>query len=142
MVNHVICEYETKYANDLQQIYLEARQQTFQWLDTSAYQLNDFDQATQDEVIRVALVGEKPVGFISWYVPDNFIHNLFIDQALRNQGIGKALLNHCLTELGRPARLKCLQQNKNALGFYQSQGWQIEEDGGSDDGRYYLMRKD
>jgi GNAT superfamily N-acetyltransferase len=139
MTPYVIHEYNSSYDDDLRRIYLESRQQTFHWLDTSAYQLNDFDQATQDEAIRVALVEEKPVGFISWYEPDYFIHNLFINQAYTKQGIGKALLNCCLAEIGRPARLKCLQQNLNALKFYQSQGWRIEAEGDSEDGPYYLM---
>jgi ribosomal protein S18 acetylase RimI-like enzyme len=142
MIQYTIVEYTNAYADDLRRIYLESRQKTFYWLDTSAYRLNDFDQATQDEMIRVALVNNRAVGFVSWYVPANFIHNLFIDSVYTNQGIGKALLNHCLAELGRPARLKCLQQNVNALAFYQSQGWQIEKEGESADGPYYLMRLD
>ncbi|RIV27762.1 N-acetyltransferase [Fibrisoma montanum] len=137
-----ICKYDSIYAKELRRIYLESRQQTFHWFDTSAYELDDFDQATQNEVIRVALVAGKSVGFISWYEPENFIHNLFIDKNYRNQGIGKALLNHCLAELGRPSRLKCLQENVKALGFYQSQGWQIEAEGKSDNGLYYWMRID
>lgn len=137
-----ICDYDSAYADDLRQVYLASRRETFHWLDTAAYQPNDFDQATQDEVIRVALVQGKAVGFISWYAPDNFIHNLFVDKEHTRQGIGKALLLDCLAELSRPVRLKSLQQNVNALSFYQSQGWRIEAEGESADGPYYLMRKD
>ncbi|GAB3031296.1 GNAT family N-acetyltransferase [Spirosoma pulveris] len=142
MTPYAIYTYNTSYADDLRRIYLESRQRTFHWLDTSAYELNDFDQSTQDEEIQVALVAGKPVGFISWYAPANFIHNLFIDQAYTKQGIGKALLTTCLAELSYPARLKCLQQNVIALAFYQSLGWLIEGQDDSVDGSYYLMRKD
>src|SRR5207237_700136 len=71
--------------------------------------------------------------------PDNFIHNVYVDPSFLQQGIGKALLDRCLVEIGRPATLKCLQKNTNALSFYQTQGWTIKDEGPSDDGPYYLM---
>lgn len=141
-MNVEIHVFEPKFADDLRLLYLDSRRQAFHWLATDAYKLSDFDQATQDEEIRVALYQGKPVGFIAWYVPDNFIHHLFLAWNYQKKGIGKALLLACLAELEGPCRLKCFQQNDRALGFYHSQGWQFEAEGHSADGPYYLLRLD
>lgn len=130
------------YRSDLQTLYLQSRIYVFTWLDTSGYSLSDFDSATLDETILVAVTNERPVGFISWWVPDNFIHNVYVDPSFLQQGIGKALLDRCLIEIGRPATLKCLQKNTNALSFYERQSWTIKNEGLSDDGPYYLMEYD
>ncbi|PKK38433.1 hypothetical protein BWI96_01270 [Siphonobacter sp. SORGH_AS_0500] len=134
-----VCAFANEHTDDLRQIYLKSRQQTFTWLDTANYALDDFDQATVDEVILVAVCEGQSIGFISWYAPANFVHHLFIDSAYTNRGIGKELLSHCLARMGRPAQLKCLEQNVNALAFYQSQGWQIQEQGESEEGSYFLL---
>ena len=130
------------YRSDLQTLYLQSRIYVFTWLDTSGYSLSDFDSATLDETILVAVTNERPVGFISWWAPANFIHNVYVDPSFLQQGIGKALLHRCLVEIGRPATLKCLQKNTNALFFYERQGWTIRNEGLSDDGPYYLMEYD
>lgn len=125
--------------NELRRIYLEVRTVAFSWMNSSAFTTKDFDAATQDEPVLVASLNNKPIGFISWWPPDTFIHNLYLDPRFVGLGIGKALLNECLSKIGRPATLKCLQQNVNALRFYQSQGWSIQAEGVSDEGPYYLM---
>ncbi|WP_338874336.1 GNAT family N-acetyltransferase [Spirosoma sp. SC4-14] len=130
---------QPEYLMSLRQLYLDARQHTFNWQDISKFRLDDFDTATKDEEILVAVSGNTPIGFVSWWEPDNFIHNLYVDAGYYRQGIGKSLLEHCLTKIGRPAALKCLQQNTPALLFYQSQGWRVHSAGQSDDGNYFLM---
>ncbi len=67
-----------KYRNALRSIYLESRKSTFTWLETSTYQLLDFDQDTEAERIHVALEGDDVLGFISVWEPDNFIHHLYV----------------------------------------------------------------
>ncbi|QHV98213.1 GNAT family N-acetyltransferase [Spirosoma endbachense] len=134
-----ICGMHTDYLADLRQLYLNSRTQTFTWLDASTAKLDDFDKATQDEVVLVAISDERPIGFVSWWPPDNFIHNLYVDPHFFRQGIGRALLAGCLEKLERPATLKCLQQNTNAISFYQTQGWVIKEEGTSDEGAYFLL---
>lgn len=123
----------------LQQIYLDARTIAFTWESSALYKLEDFDQATEDEVIWVATVGNRPIGYISWWSPENFIHHLFVDPHFTHRGAGKALLQRCLSRMGRPASLKCLQCNVQAIAFYQSQGWQITAAGRSTEGMYYTM---
>jgi ribosomal protein S18 acetylase RimI-like enzyme len=123
--------------NALSKIYLETRQQTFPWMQT--FQQDDFTKDTEGELILVAEKDSTPVGFISIWMQDNFIHNLFIDSKYQNLGIGKKLLTYGLSQTGRPSRLKCVIQNKNAVRFYQSNGWKIESQGDDVMGPYYLF---
>lgn len=112
-----------QYISDLRRIYQQARQVAFPCTDPATLGLLDFDQATQDERVLVATSQQTPIGFIAWWPPDNFIHSLFIDPLFMGKGVGKSLLQACLQEVGRPATLKCKSANRNALGFYYSQGW-------------------
>ncbi|UOQ74229.1 GNAT family N-acetyltransferase [Hymenobacter cellulosilyticus] len=136
----IITEYAPHHTEPLRQLYLAARQQAFTWLDSAQFALADFDTVTQGETILVALLQDQPVGFIAWWPPDNFIHFLFVAPAQAGSGVGKALLQACLAQIGRPATLKCLQQNSSALGFYQHLGWTIQDVGTSSEGPYYLLR--
>lgn len=141
-MNWQIEKMQIEYREDLKRLYLASRLHAFTWLNASRFSLDDFDSATLGETVLVAVAGEKPVGFISWWEPDNFVHNVYVDSRFLHQGIGKALLNQCLAEIGRPATLKCLQQNTEALSFYLAQGWCIKNEGPSSDGPYYLMTYD
>lgn len=123
----------------LAEIYLESRKETFHWMPENSFHLSDFDQDTLDEEIHVALDGDIPVGFISVWQPDNFIHHLYIDSKYQNQGIGKKLLNHALAKMERPAGLKCVVQNKRAVEFYKSQGWEVKETAEDEMGPYYYF---
>lgn len=137
-----ISEYSPEHTEQLRHIYRESRKLAFPWVDSQSLKLEDFDSAIQEEEVLVALKDQVPIGFIAWWLPDNFIHSLFIDPDFVGLGIGKSLLEVCLERTGRPATLKCLQANKNALQFYASQGWEIISDGESPDGDFYLLGVD
>jgi len=124
----------------LQEIYQASRQHAFHWLTPSSFQLADFDKDTEGEKILVAEDDGYLAGFISIWMPDNFIHHLFVYPDFMGKGIGKALLNSCIAMLDGPASLKCLTRNGKALNFYKTQGWIIEEESSDDAGGYYLMR--
>ncbi|WP_299489384.1 GNAT family N-acetyltransferase [Acaryochloris sp. IP29b_bin.137] len=126
----------------LREIYLASRTVAFTWEYPQHYQLEDFDQATEDEVIWVATVGDRPMGYISWWPPQNFIHHLFVNPHFIRRGMGSALLQSGLAHIGRPASLKCVQRNSAAIAFYVSQGWRIDSTGQSPEGPYYLMMFD
>lgn len=125
----------------LRDIFLRSRIAAFHWLDTSAYTLNDFDEATLGEKIWVAENENVTVGFISAWLPDNFIHHLFVHPGFVNKGFGKGLLNACLAHLARPVTLKCLERNQKAITFYQLQGWEIESKDVDVTGAYFLLKK-
>ncbi|WP_184544925.1 GNAT family N-acetyltransferase [Mucilaginibacter sp. FT3.2] len=134
-----IREFKEDDSHVLRDIYLISRTQTFTWFDTSEYKVDDFDKDTQGEHILVADYDGAVIGFISCWLPDNFIHHLFVHPAYVQQGVGKVLLNAAIATLHRPVTLKCLIHNENAVAFYRSQGWQIVERGQGKSGDYYLM---
>jgi len=123
----------------LQKLYLEVRVSTFNWLDTSKFNLCDFDSSTLDENIWVAIYKNKIVGFVSVYQPDNFIHNLYVDDSMKNKGIGTLLLEEVLKNTTRPVSLKCISKNTKALSFYLAKGWKTVFEDEDKHGKYCLM---
>ena len=113
-----IAAYSPQYLPALRALYMASRTSTFTWLDRSGYQLTDFDAHVTDDTIYVAVTGDRVLGFIAVYEPDNFIHHLFIADDAQGMGVGTKLLA-MLTEFnGRPQILKCLVKNEKAMQFY------------------------
>lgn len=131
---------ETKDAEALAALYLETRLHYFHWLNADSLSKGDFSRDTSGERIWVAELNDVLVGFISAWESENYIHNLFVDVKFSRRGIGSALLNTCLENIGRPARLKCVAENFSALDFYHAQGWQTIAEGVGSDGEYQLMQ--
>lgn len=120
-------------------IYCQSRRQSFHWQPVESIALGDFTRDTEGESVWVACVHEWPVGFISVWMPDHFIHHLFVLPDHFRQGVGSALLAHVLPVIGRPAALKCVTANTVARDFYLAQGWRIESQAVGPDGPYLLM---
>ena len=138
-VDIVITELEINDLTALRELYLKVRQATFTWLDTSHYQLSSFDTDTKGEYILVAHIEDKVAGFISAYLPDNFIHHLYIAHTLQNQGIGTFLLKTMIEKIGRPVTLKCLQENKTGIAFYERNGFINKEMGMALEGAFIVF---
>jgi len=118
-----IVAYSAQYLPALRTLYMASRTSTFTWLDSSGYQLTDFDAHITDDTIYVAVTGDKVLGFIAVYEPENFIHHLFIADDVQGMGVGSKLLA-MLTELnGRPQLLKCMVKNEKAMQFYFLKGF-------------------
>lgn len=129
-------------ANDLpalRELYQKVRQATFTWFDTSHYQLSAFDADTEEEYTLVAYIDDVVVGFVSAYLPDNFIHHLYVDSNYQKHGIGTELLKAILEKLKRPVGLKCLENNKSAVAFYERHGFEPIKKGISVEGVYILF---
>jgi len=123
----------------LRDIYLASRLQAFPWVSRAEFSLEDFDADIEGENLFVATVNTLPVGFISLYEPDNFIHHLYVDPDSTGRGVGSALLNASIQRLGYPIRLKCLVENQRAVQFYQQRGWQVKGEGDDTHGPFYEM---
>jgi ribosomal protein S18 acetylase RimI-like enzyme len=80
------------------------------------------------------------VGFVAIYVPESFIHHLYVEPRLRNRGIGSALLRHAVTAAGGSATLKCQLGNQAGLGFYRHLGWTEVVAGTNEFGAWVALR--
>lgn len=112
----------------LRTLFLEARRATFVWQREDERAIDDYDRATEGELVLVATIDAIVVGFVSCWLPENFVHNLFVAPDRLRQGIGTALASAALSRLGRPAWLKCDRRNENAVAFYRASGWEVYEE--------------
>ena len=125
----------------LEAIYRECRAEAT-WLPPAAREGSDFARDTAGETLFVAVgSNDNPVGFVSIWLPDRFIHHLYVRSKLRDRGIGKALLACLSAQLPMPWRLKCLTANDAALAFYASQGWTNVSSDVGEEGPYFVLEK-
>ncbi|TCZ68608.1 N-acetyltransferase, partial [Paenibacillus albiflavus] len=108
---------------ELRKLYLKSRHNTFVWDNIIEMTLEDFDKHTEDEFIIVAEEAGILMGFTSLYLPDNFIHNLFVHPDCSGKGVGSRLLQAADVKMNKPMLLKCVSKNHKALTFYERNGW-------------------
>lgn len=123
----------------LRTIFLHARREAWPWLDSTQWQLEDFDAVTLGERIWVAEQDGRRLGFAAVLDNDNFLHSLFVDPQCQGTGVGSALLKEVQRRFTGTGALKCLEKNTSALAFYQRHGWKIDAKGDGPDGAYYLL---
>src|SRR4051794_10694155 len=101
-------------ASDLEQLkvlFLEVRRSTFTWRNIDEFLLSDFERQTRGEEVIVAERDNRIMGFISLWLPDNFIHHLYILADFQGRGIGSLLLEESITVMSGVPQLKCLVAN-------------------------------
>lgn len=123
----------------LRKIYERVRKESFFWMDSREIRPEDFDRDTEGEEIWAAWQGEEAAGFISLWVPERFIHHLFVSRTFQGQGIGTGLIRKAAEIYGLPLSLKCVCDNRRALDFYCSRGWRITERGKSGEETWYRL---
>jgi GNAT superfamily N-acetyltransferase len=124
----------------LKLIYFEVRQTNFTWLSQESFNISSFDSDTEGESILVAKVDNEIVGFTSVWLPENFLHHLYVSNPFQGKGIGTLLLNSVIEMASSDITLKCLKKNKLGIKFYLKQGWESVSEGESNEGRYVLFR--
>ncbi|MDP7980205.1 GNAT family N-acetyltransferase [Bacillus sp. WLY-B-L8] len=123
----------------LRLIYLESRRKNFHWADIEEMTLEDFDKDTVEEYIILVEENNHILGFVSLYLPENFIHNLFVHPDYSGKGVGGELLNASIEKMNKPLRLKCVSENEKAMKFYETKGWKkVVEEGGPGE-KYWVM---
>lgn len=123
----------------LRRIYRDTRRAHFHWLDPDSLRLEDFDKASEGELVLTARVEDTIAGFVSLWEPDRFVHSLFVLPDYQHLGVGKALLAASEQALGLPLTLKCMQANDKALAFYRSQGWVVVQQVDGEEPHYVLQ---
>lgn len=124
----------------LRQIYLESRRKSFEWVtNKSEMTLADFDRETVGEYIILAEEAAQIMGYISLYLPDHFIHHLFVHPDFTGKGAGSRLLHAAIEKMNKPLKLKCVSQNRKAMKFYEANGWRKVIEEGSPEERYWVM---
>ena len=123
----------------LRKIYERVRKESFFWMDSREIRPEDFDRDTEGEEIWAAWQGEEAAGFISLWVPERFIHHLFVSRTFQGQGIGTGLIRKAAEIYGLPLSLKCVCDNRRSLDFYRSRGWRITERGKSGEETWYRL---
>ena len=122
-------------------IFLDARRKAFPWQPADRFGLDDYYDCVEDELVIVAEVDGEVVGFVSIDQPERFIHNLFIDPAWQQRGIGTVLLREALAELRGTAQLTCAARNAAARAFYEHNGWVPVPGAGNHQEAHVLYRK-
>lgn len=113
------------------------------WFPKAALAQIDFERDTLEELVLFAADEEgKPLGFIGVWEPESFIHHLYVAEAQRGRGVGRALLAALVGKVPYPWRLKCVVANHAAHGFYTSLGWYEVERAHGDRGEYALLQLD
>ncbi|MEG0730801.1 MAG: GNAT family N-acetyltransferase [Vagococcus sp.] len=109
-------------------LYNMIRKKTATWLDKETVPLENFIDMIDVETIYIAYKNEKMIGFLTLYVPDQFIHLFFVDADSQGSGIGSQLLKVVETDIAEGTiSLKCLMYNETAIKFYQKKGFLITE---------------
>ena len=132
-----ISEFVEEDRAELRQLYNDVRKETFNRIESQKKYTFDLD--TKGEAIMVAKTEGKVAGFISVWLPDNFIHHLYIRKEYRRKGLGSSLIGHVKKQLKKPLTLKCLLDNINAVKFYEKNGWNAKSTGISDHGVFILF---
>ena len=123
----------------LRELFVVSRDAAFIWSSNSEHKLEDFDIVTAGELIFVAEIAGKRIGFASIDEADSFLHNLFVHPQYQGRGVGKALLACCGRYFLVAPTLKCVKANVSARRFYEAHGWTVRSEAEGPDGPYLLM---
>ncbi len=123
-------------------LYVRVLRDTFTWVPPDRHRRDDFLRAAKEEEIYVALEAGAIIGIAAFYRPQHFLHSLYVDS--RDRGVGKALLDHVLSQSDGVLSLKVQAPNLRAQAFYRREGFFCTEHGrdpGSDIGWLRLVRQ-
>ncbi len=134
----IITSNENTFLPTLRQIYLASRKATFEWLNADQFCISDYDEDVEGEQIWVALYKGKPIGFVSIWEPEYFIHHFYVSPEYLRKGVGFKLLEFVKSRYARLS-LKCMQPNTPALKFYQSQGFISQSQHMDEFGEYHYL---
>lgn len=133
-----IRKYRETDIGDVFAIYIHSREEG-SFLQRAEVGLDSFVQLIEDEDLYLAIENEAPVGFVSVFAEQSFIHHLYVLPQYQRRGFGKALMNHIGNKYEHPLSLKCEKENKLAVSFYKKSGWKVFKTGSEIDGTEYIL---
>ena len=105
-------------------LYVRSGTAAFTWRPPGHFQAEDFIRFAEEEEVWLAYIGDAPVGVLSLFRPENFIHCLYVDPDAQRLGIGRALVDHVRRIVDAPLSLKLDVPNRGAIRFYEATGWE------------------
>jgi GNAT superfamily N-acetyltransferase len=115
-------------AGQCAEIFTLAGRAAFFWAQWPDMDEKTLYHALADEAVFVGELNGQVKGFIALYLPDKFIHHLYIHPDAQGSGIGRALLDFAQAVLGPGAHLKCQMRNSRARAFYSVRHWVEDRD--------------
>lgn len=137
-----IREAKNEDIDELEIIFQITRQKTFKLTPSENFNIGDYKKSTEGEEVWVLEENGNIAGFISLWLPDNFIHNLFVHPDFQGRCIGQQLLEKAEERLCRPMALKVSMGNVKACFFYEKNGWRKISTHEDEQEPYILFRKD
>jgi GNAT superfamily N-acetyltransferase len=124
-------------------IYVRSGRAAFTWVDPEMFQASEIlAWAEEGEELYLAFDQGRPVAMMSFWRPDNFIHNLFVEPDAQGQGAGTALLDFARAIADGSVALKCDLLNAASLRFYERRGMiEVERAIGPAGRPYVLLRQ-
>ncbi|WP_285603098.1 MULTISPECIES: GNAT family N-acetyltransferase [Enterococcus] len=115
-------EITEKELQEIISIWLESNIQTHHYIEKSYWEknLSVVEKELPKAEIFVDKIDDKIVGFIG--IMDGYIAGVFVEEAYRNQQIGKKLLKKAM-ELNDQLSLNVYEKNKHAIDFYLKLGF-------------------
>lgn len=110
--------------DDAASLYVRSGRAAFTWRSPDHFRTEDFRLFALDEEVWLAFMGEAPVGLLSLFREESFVHCLYVDPDAQGLGIGRALVAHIRRLVGGPLTLKLDLPNRRAIAFYESTGWE------------------
>jgi GNAT superfamily N-acetyltransferase len=109
---------------DAAALYVRSGTAAFTWRPDGHFRAEDFRRFAEEEEVWLALLGEAPVGLLSIFRPENFIHCLYVDPDAQRLGVGRALVAQVRRIAAAPLTLKLDIPNRRAIAFYEATGWE------------------
>ena len=105
-------------------LYVRSGRAAFTWRPPHYFRPEDFRMFALDEEVWLAFLGEAPVGLLSIFRAESFIHCLYVDPDAQRLGVGRALVAHVKKAMDGPLTLKLDVPNRRAIQFYEATGWE------------------
>ena len=102
----------------------------------------EFKCLIRNEEVLLAISQQRVIGFVSIWVPEKFVHHLYVNPDQQKKGAANALIKSCIERHGLPLSLKSLKANTDACRYYENNNWVAEYTGEGSEGTYnhYWLR--